>query len=219
MSSRRGAPRPDLFEQMARDSRRICGIDEAGRGPLAGPVVAAAVILDPDRNVNGLADSKVLSSERREELALQIRERAIAFAVAQATVEEIDTLNILQATLLAMRRAVEQLQVAAEYALVDGNQMPRLLIPGRTIIGGDGTERCISAASILAKTERDALMRALDGQHPGYGFGQHMGYPTPDHLHRLQRLGPCLMHRKSFAPVRRLLETHPASDGAHPVGR
>jgi ribonuclease HII len=219
MSSQRCAPNPDLFEQTARDSRRVCGIDEAGRGPLAGPVVAAAVILDPDRRINGLADSKVLSSERREELALQIRERAIAFAVAQATVEEIDTLNILQATLLAMRRAVQQLQVAAEYALVDGNQMPRLLIPGRTIIGGDGTERCISAASILAKTERDALMRALDGQHPGYGFGQHMGYPTPEHLDRLQRLGPCLMHRKSFAPVRRLLETHPASDGAHPVGR
>jgi len=129
----------DLFEQGARLSGRICGIDEAGRGPLAGPVMAAAVILDPDRRINGLADSKVLSAERREELAERIRERAIAYAIAEASVEEIDTLNILQATLLAMRRAVERLQVAADYALVDGNQMPRLPIPGRTIIAGDAT--------------------------------------------------------------------------------
>ena len=201
MSSRRSV-NLDLFEQMARQSGRICGIDEAGRGPLAGPVMAAAVILDPGRRIPGLADSKVLSPERREELAVKIRERAVAFAVAEASVDEIDTLNILQATLLAMRRAVEKLQIVPEYALVDGNQMPRLPIPGRPIVAGDALERCISAASILAKTTRDALMRTCDQAHPGYGFGQHMGYATPEHLHHLRRLGPCQLHRQSFAPVR-----------------
>ena len=216
---RRAADSLDLFERAARQNLRVCGIDEAGRGPLAGPVVAAAVILDPGWAIDGLADSKALAAGRREELAVLIRERAVAFATAEATVEEIDALNILQATLLAMKRAVERLRVAAEYALVDGNQMPPLPIPGRTIIGGDATERCISAASILAKTERDALMRALDQQHPGYGFGQHMGYPTPEHLDRLQHLGPCCIHRKSFAPVRRLLDVRPAPDGAYRVGR
>jgi ribonuclease HII len=192
----------DLFEQAALASGRICGIDEAGRGPLAGPVVAAAVILDPGRRINGLRDSKVLTPERREELAGRIRARAIAFAVAEASVDEIDSINILQATLLAMRRAVEALQVAAEYALVDGNQMPRLPIPGRTIIAGDALEPAISAASILAKTARDAMMRAFDAHHPGYGFAQHMGYATPEHLDCLQRLGPCVLHRRSFSPVR-----------------
>lgn len=192
----------DLFEQAALASGRICGIDEAGRGPLAGPVVAAAVILDPGRRINGLRDSKVLTPERREELAERIRARAIAFAVAEASVDEIDTVNILQATLIAMRRAVEALQVAAEYALVDGNQMPRLPIPGRTIIAGDALEPAISAASILAKTTRDAMMRAFDARHPGYGFAQHMGYATPEHLDCLQRLGPCVLHRRSFSPVR-----------------
>ena len=216
---RRAADSLDLFERAARQNLRVCGIDEAGRGPLAGPVVAAAVILDPGWAIDGLADSKALAAGRREELAVLIRERAVAFATAEATVEEIDALNILQATLLARKRAVERLRVAAEYALVDGNQMPPLPIPGRTIIGGDATERCISAASILAKTERDALMRALDQQHPGYGFGQHMGYPTPEHLDRLQHLGPCCIHRKSFAPVRRLLDVRPAPDGAYRVGR
>jgi ribonuclease HII len=206
----------DLFEQAALASGRICGIDEAGRGPLAGPVVAAAVILDPGRRINGLRDSKVLNPERREELALRIRERAIAFAVAEASVEEIDALNILQATLLAMRRAVDALQVAAEYALVDGNQMPRLAIPGRAIIAGDALEPAISAASILAKTARDAMMRAFDRQHPGYGFAQHMGYGTPEHLDCLQRLGPCSLHRRSFAPVRGLA-AGPAD--AHHVAR
>jgi len=206
----------DLFEQAALASGRICGIDEAGRGPLAGPVMAAAVILDPAWRINGLRDSKVLNPERREELALRIRERAIAFAVAEASVEEIDALNILQATLLAMRRAVDALQVAAEYALVDGNQMPRLAIPGRAIIAGDALEPAISAASILAKTTRDALMRAFDAQHPGYGFAQHMGYGTPDHLDCLQRLGPCPLHRRSFAPVRGRAEG--ASD-AHYLAR
>lgn len=196
----------DLFEQSALASGRICGIDEAGRGPLAGPVVAAAVILDPDRRINGLRDSKVLSPERREELAMRIRQRAIAFAVAEASVDEIDRLNILQATLLAMRRAVDALQVPAEYALVDGNQMPRLAIPGRALISGDALEPAISAASILAKTARDAMMRAFDIRHPGYGFAQHMGYGTPEHLGCLQRLGPCELHRRSFSPVRGLID-------------
>lgn len=206
---RRCAASPDLFEQAARDAGRCCGIDEAGRGPLAGPVVAAAVILDASRPIRGLADSKVLAPERREELAIRIRERAVAWAVAEASVDEIDTINILQATLLAMRRAVEGLQVAAEYALVDGNCMPVLPIPGRTIIAGDALEKSISAASILAKTARDALMRSLDAQYPGYGFARHMGYCTPEHLDCLQRLGPCIVHRRSFAPVRE----HPALAG------
>jgi len=214
--TRRRLANLDLFEQAAMASGRVCGIDEAGRGPLAGPVVAAAVILDPGRRIVGLRDSKVLGAERREELAARIRERAIACAVAEASVEEIDSLNILQATLLAMRRAVEALQVEAEYALVDGNQMPRLPIPGRTIIGGDALEPAISAASILAKTARDALMRALDARHPGYGFARHMGYGTPEHLDCLQRLGPCPLHRRSFAPVRGLGAV--ASD-AHHVAR
>jgi len=206
----------DLFEQAALAGGRVCGIDEAGRGPLAGPVVAAAVILDPARRVDGLRDSKVLNAERREELALRIRERALAFAVAEASVAEVDALNILQATLLAMRRAVDGLQVAAEYALVDGNQMPRLAIPGRAVVGGDALEPAISAASILAKTARDAMMRAFDAQHPGYGFARHMGYGTPDHLDCLRRLGPCSLHRRSFAPVRALAGG--ASD-AHHVAR
>ena len=206
----------DLFEQAALASGRICGIDEAGRGPLAGPVVAAAVILDPGRRINGLRDSKVLNPERREELAVKIRQRAIAWAVAEASVEEIDTLNILQATLLAMRRAVEALQVMPEYAWVDGNQMPRLPIPGRAIVSGDALEPSISAASILAKTARDAMMRAFDARHPGYGFAQHMGYGTPEHLDCLQRLGPCLLHRRSFSPVRVLVDP---SAPAHHVPR
>jgi ribonuclease HII len=192
----------DLFEEQALVTGRVCGIDEAGRGPLAGPVVAAAVILDPGRRINGLRDSKVLPPARREVLAERIRERAIAWAVAAASVEEIDAINILQASLLAMRRAVEQLQIQPQYALVDGNQLPRLTIPGRAIVSGDALEPAISAASILAKTARDALMRGFDAVHPGYGFAQHMGYATPEHLDCLQRLGPCALHRRSFAPVR-----------------
>ena len=195
----------DLFEQVARASGRVCGIDEAGRGPLAGPVFAAAVILDPARRIRGLADSKTLTPERREELAVLIRERSIACAVASASIEEIDTLNILQASLLAMVRAVELLRVTAEFALVDGNQLPRLPIPGRAVVAGDASERCISAASILAKTARDALMRQLDEVHPGYGFARHMGYGTPEHLRCLQQRGPCPIHRRTFAPVRELI--------------
>jgi ribonuclease HII len=201
---------PDLFE-IAAAAGRICGIDEAGRGPLAGPVFAAAVILDPGRRIRGLRDSKQLVPERREELAERIRARAIAWAVAEASVEEIDALNILQATLLAMRRAVAALAVVPEYALIDGNQMPRLDIPGRAIVAGDALEPAISAASILAKTARDARMCAYDREHPGYGFARHMGYGTPEHLECLRRLGPCALHRRSFAPVREML----GSDGHH----
>jgi ribonuclease HII len=219
MRSRRATCALDLFEQAARQDGRVCGVDEAGRGPLAGPVFAAAVILDPARRIDGLADSKVLSPARREDLALLIREHSMAWAVAEASVGEIDSLNILQATLLAMRRAVESLAVPAEYALVDGNQMPRLAIPGHAIVAGDATQPSISAASILAKTARDALMCALDMQHPGYGFSRHMGYATAEHLHNLQRLGPCEVHRKSFAPVRGLLAGGRDTHHADHVGR
>jgi ribonuclease HII len=212
MSRRRRPGNLDLFEQAALASGRICGIDEAGRGPLAGPVVAAAVILDPGRRIRGLRDSKVLTPERREELAVRIRERSIAWAVAEASVEEIDELNILRASLLAMRRAVDLLTIAAEYALVDGNQMPLLRIPGRPIIDGDALEPAISAASILAKTSRDAQMRQFDTCHPGYGFAQHMGYCTPEHVANLRRLGPCPLHRRSFAPVRELIDGLPGAD-------
>ena len=197
----------------------ICGVDEAGRGPLAGPVFAAAVILDAARPIAGLADSKKLTPKARERLAEEIRSKACAWAVASADVAEIDRLNILQATLLAMRRAVELLAVPADYAIVDGNQMPRLAIPGHAIVAGDATQPSISAASILAKTARDALMCALDAQHPGYGFSRHMGYATAEHLYNLQRLGPCEVHRKSFAPVRELLAGSPDTQHADHVGR
>lgn len=182
----------------------ICGVDEAGRGPLAGPVVAAAVILDPARPIAGLDDSKKLSAVRREQLAVEIRATAIAWSVAEATVEEIDALNILQATLLAMQRAVAGLAVAPAEALIDGNRCPRLDIPARAIVGGDASVPAISAASILAKTVRDAIMRDLHANHPQYGFDRHMGYGTPEHLAALRTHGPCAAHRKSFSPVRQL---------------
>ncbi len=186
-------------------NERICGVDEAGRGPLAGPVVAAAVILDPARPIEGLRDSKQLSAAARERLALQIRERALAFAIAESTVHEIDTLNILQASLLAMKRAVEQLSPLATYALIDGNRMPRLEIPGHAIVKGDALEPAISAASILAKTHRDELMRMAAQDYPGYGFEIHAGYPTPAHLNALRERGPCAIHRCSFGPVKKAL--------------
>jgi len=185
----------------------VCGIDEAGRGPLAGPVVAAAVILDPNRPIPGLNDSKKLSEKKRAALALLIRERALAWAVAEATVEEIDRLNILHATMLAMQRAVAGLVVTPVAALVDGNRCPEQLpIPARAIVKGDALEPCISAASILAKTERDKVLRALADTYPEYGFDRHAGYPTADHLAALERYGPCAVHRKSFGPVRRILQ-------------
>ena len=179
----------------------ICGVDEAGRGPIAGPVYAAAVILDPARRVNGLADSKVLDPERREVLAARIKERAVAWAVAFATVEEIDRINILRASLLAMRRAVDQLSVRPEEILVDGNMCPDLPCPARAIVDGDATHKPISAASILAKTARDAEMRALHDRYPHYGFDQHKGYGTPEHLEAVGRHGPCEVHRRSFRSV------------------
>jgi ribonuclease HII len=179
----------------------VCGVDEAGRGPIAGPVYAAAVILDPARRVNGLADSKTLTSERREVLAGRIKERAIAWAVAHASVEEIDRINILRASLLAMRRAVEGLKIKPEEAWVDGNMCPDLPCAARAIVDGDATHKPISAASILAKTARDAEMCALHDRFPQYGFDQHKGYATAEHLEAVGRHGPCEIHRKSFYAV------------------
>jgi ribonuclease HII len=184
----------------------VCGVDEAGRGPIAGPVYAAAVILDPARRVNGLADSKMLSAERREVLAGRIRERAIAWAVAQASVDEIDRINILRAALLAMRRAVEALRIQPHEAWVDGQMCPDLACQARAIVDGDAKHKMISAASILAKTARDAEMRTLHERFPKYGFDQHKGYSTPEHLALLRRHGPCEVHRRSFDPVRAFFE-------------
>lgn len=180
----------------------VCGVDEAGRGPLAGPVYAAAVILDPARRINGLADSKVLPAERREVLAQRIRERALAWAVASATVEEIDRINIFHASMLAMRRAVEALAVRPHEAWIDGNACPRdLACIARAFVDGDAKHKPISAASILAKTARDAEMRVLHERHPQYGFDQHKGYGTPEHMEALGRHGPCDIHRRSFEAV------------------
>jgi len=179
----------------------IAGVDEAGRGPLAGPVFAAAVILDPARPIAGLRDSKLLSAARRERLAVEIRASALAWAVASAAVAEIDTLNILQATLIAMRRAVEALAQTPTEALVDGNQLPCLACPARAIVKGDRDVAVISAASILAKTARDALLVELHLLYPLYGFAQNKGYGTPEHLAALALHGACPEHRRSFAPV------------------
>ncbi|MBS0566632.1 MAG: ribonuclease HII [Proteobacteria bacterium] len=187
-------------------SALIAGVDEAGRGPLAGPVVVAAVILDPARPIAGLADSKVLSPARREKLAVEIRARALAFSIIEVGVEEIDSLNILHASLAGMSRALRALTPQARFALIDGNKLPRdLPCAGRAIVDGDALEPAIGAASILAKVARDARMRELDGQFPGYGFAQHKGYPTAAHRAALERLGPCAQHRRSFAPVRQQL--------------
>jgi ribonuclease HII len=186
-------------------SHWVCGVDEAGRGPIAGPVCAAAVILDPARPIQGLRDSKKLSEASRDRVAAMIRDQALAWACAWASVDEIDQLNILQASLLAMRRAVEQLSPAPGLALVDGNVAPTLPCEVRTLVGGDAIEPAISAASILAKTARDALMLTLHHRHPEYGFDRHKGYPSPGHLQKLRELGPCPEHRSSFAPVRALL--------------
>jgi ribonuclease HII len=179
----------------------IAGIDEAGRGPLAGPVVAAAVILDPSRMMKGLRDSKVLTAERRGELAIEIRATSIAWAIAASDVAEIDQHNILRATMMAMRRAVEALGVVPFEALVDGDHCPHLRCPVYAIIKGDRDVPAISAASILAKTARDALLEALDAVYPLYGFARHKGYATPEHLEALDKHGPCAIHRRTFAPV------------------
>ena len=187
--------------------RWVAGIDEAGRGPLAGPVVAGAVILHPARPIAGLDDSKKLTAARREALAADVRQHALAYAVAWADRAEIDALNILQATLLAMRRAIVGLPVWPRRVLVDGNRLPNLNfhdvnIPGDAVIGGDASVPSISAASILAKVTRDRMMQRVDQLHPGYGFAQHKGYGTPEHLRGIDHQGPCDAHRRSFRPMR-----------------
>lgn len=183
----------------------VAGVDEVGRGPLCGPVVTAAVILDPARPILGLNDSKKLSEARRERLFDEIREKALAWCIGRAEVEEIDRLNILQATFLAMQRAVAGLAVRPGLALIDGNRCPVLEVPAAPVVQGDGRVPAIAAASILAKVSRDREMAALDALYPGYGMAGHKGYPTPAHLEALRRLGPTPIHRRSFAPVRALL--------------
>ena len=180
----------------------ICGVDEAGRGPLAGPVVAAAVILNPKRRIRGLDDSKVLSAKKREALYDKIVERSLAWCVASASVEEIDTLNILHATMLAMKRAVEGLSIMPTLAKIDGNRCPTLSVRSEAIVSGDALVPCISAASIIAKVTRDRMLLDLHQTFPMYGFDAHAGYGTPQHLLALREHGPCAHHRRSFAPVR-----------------
>jgi ribonuclease HII len=187
----------------------IAGVDEAGRGPLAGPVCAAAVILDPSRPIAGLGDSKKIGQSRREALEQEIKSRSLAWAVAWASAAEIDAINILQATLLAMGRAVSALHRAPGRVLVDGNKAPDCACPVETIVGGDASSPVIGAASILAKVARDRLMGELDARYPGYGFAAHKGYPTAAHRAALRLLGPCPEHRRSFAPVRDLLVVWP----------
>ena len=188
----------------------VCGVDEAGRGPLVGAVVAGAVVLDPNNPIKGLKDSKKLSPARREYLYEQIMEKAKAWGVGQASPAEIDDINILQATMLAMRRAIEDLtsRLGAwpDKALIDGNRCPELSIPSEAIIKGDTKEPAISAASIIAKVTRDRQMQILDRLHPQYGFAQHMGYPTEAHFAALKAFGACDEHRRSFSPVRKVLE-------------
>lgn len=184
----------------------IAGVDEVGRGPLAGAVVAAAVILDPSKPIHGLTDSKKLTPRQRERLAIEIQASALAFAFGRAEVAEIDQFNILQASLLAMQRAVSALTITPQLILVDGNCLPTLTIPARAIVGGDLTEPCISAASIIAKVMRDAEMSQLDQQYPGYGWADNKGYPTAAHRLALRHLGVTPWHRRSFAPVRACAE-------------
>lgn len=195
-----------LNDEVLIPAGRVAGVDEAGRGPLAGPVVAGAVILDENNPIAGLNDSKRLSASRRERLFDEIRQKALAWSVAYASVEEIDSINILQATLVAMRRAVEALRPTAEYALIDGNRCPELSCPVQAIIKGDSRVAAISAASIMAKVTRDREMQVLDVMYPGYGLAQHKGYPSRMHIEALQLLGASPVHRRSYAPVRRVLE-------------
>jgi ribonuclease HII len=184
----------------------LCGVDEAGRGPLVGAVYAAAVVLGPDHGIVGLADSKKLSEARREQLAALIRKQALAWSIASASAAEIDQLNILNATMLAMRRAVEGLAILPDEVLVDGNRVPALNVPARAIVKGDATVAEISAASILAKTARDESMRQLHQLHPRYGFDRHKGYPTEVHLQALEQWGVLSEHRRSFGPVKQALQ-------------
>ena len=202
-----GLALPDLFEGMTLPEVMMAGVDEAGRGPLAGPVFAAAVILDANAPIDGLNDSKKLTAARRDSLAIQIRERALSWFIASATVAEIDQFNILGATMLAMRRACEGLHLAPQQVLVDGNQVPPgLRCAASPVVGGDATVPAISAASILAKTARDAYCGEMHMRFPDYGFDQHKGYATALHLERLRHFGPCEEHRRGFAPVRRHYE-------------
>ena len=184
----------------------VAGVDEAGRGPLAGPVVAAAVILDDLKPIRGLGDSKVITARKRELLFDEIRAKALCCSIAEASAEEIDRLNILQATLLAMRRAVEAMRLLPHRVVVDGNRVPVLKMPVAAVVKGDALVPAISAASILAKVHRDRLCQAMHAQHPHYGFDGHKGYPTPEHLAALQQHGACPEHRRSFAPVRATLK-------------
>jgi ribonuclease HII len=194
----------DLFEVDFKGPG-LAGVDEVGRGPLAGDVVAAAVILDPDRPIVGLRDSKKLSEARRETLALEIKENSLAWAIARASVAEIDELNILHASMLAMHRAVQALSVQPGYVLVDGNRLPKWSYPSEPVVKGDDRVPAIAAASILAKVQRDGELVALEEEYPGYGFARHKGYPTALHLEALKRLGVTPVHRRSFAPVKALL--------------
>ena len=184
----------------------VAGVDEVGRGPLCGAVVTAAVILDPNRPIAGLNDSKKLTEARREKLYDEICEKALSWCIARAEVEEIDELNILHATMLAMQRAVEGLSVTPKLAMIDGNRCPKLTMPSEAVVKGDSKVPAIAAASILAKVSRDREMAAFELQYPGYGIGGHKGYPTPVHLEALERLGPTPIHRRSFGPVRRAYE-------------
>lgn len=197
----------DLFDdQMLQASADlIAGVDEAGRGPLAGAVYAAAVILNPEEPIDGLRDSKKLTEHERERLAVEIKEKALAWSVADATVEEIDELNILQATMLAMRRAVLGLKIAPNLVLVDGNRLPQLPYPANAIVKGDDKIAAISAASIIAKTTRDHRMMELDAQYPGYGFAKHKGYGVEAHIAAIKKLGVCPEHRRTFEPIATIL--------------
>ena len=200
------APELTLEELTLIDNGFIyCGVDEAGAGPLCGDVVAAAVILNPDDPIPELTDSKKLTEKKRERLFDEIREKAVDFCVASASVEEIDRLNILNARMLAMTRAVEGLRVPCDHALIDGNKLPKLNIPATALIKGDARVAAISAASVLAKVQRDRDMVAMEDRFPGYGFAKHKGYGTKLHLEALEALGPCEIHRRSYAPVKRLL--------------
>jgi ribonuclease HII len=194
----------DLFD-VSYQGIALAGVDEVGRGPLAGDVVAAAVILDVNNPIDGLSDSKKLSARRREELAPRIREQALAWSIASASVAEIDELNILQASLLAMHRAVQALDPQPEYVAVDGNRLPRWHYASEAVVGGDDRVPSIAAASILAKVYRDSALIAFDAEYPGYGFAAHKGYPTAVHLQALQTLGVTPIHRRSFAPVKKIL--------------